>query len=191
MKPYVFIAGPIRTSGVLEHNVREAALLASHLSRMGFVPFVPHLNILWNFVDPLPEAHWKAWDRDWLERCDAVYRRRGKSVGADEEVAFAKERGIPVFYDMESIVAWWNCRMDEHSRKPEPAPAAVEDLLKEGRAVAANVREQLEPMLTPLPGQMGAVVSAPAAVDGDEAGQRILRDVPGSGRDPRRHGRRL
>lgn len=105
-KPYVFVAGPIRSSGILEHNIRAAALAASELSRAGFVPFVPHLNILWNFVDPQPEEHWKMWDRDWLVACDAVLRLPGESRGADEEVAFAKSMSVPVFESIGALKDW-------------------------------------------------------------------------------------
>lgn len=33
-----------------------------------------------------------------LERCDAVYRLEGASKGADQDVAIARSRGLPVFY---------------------------------------------------------------------------------------------
>lgn len=135
-KPYVFVAGPIRTSGILEHNVRAAALAASELARAGFVPFVPHLNILWNFVDPLPEAHWKEWDRDWLVVCDAVFRLPGESHGADEETDFAKGMGIPVFRDIGALKDWRDQQAFDASRRqptedsdapPPPAPSDAED----------------------------------------------------------------
>jgi hypothetical protein len=41
-----------------------------------------------------------------LSRCDALFRMAGESAGADREVAFAKERGIPVFYNIDSMKLW-------------------------------------------------------------------------------------
>jgi hypothetical protein len=38
-----------------------------------------------------------------LERCDAVLRVPGQSAGADQDVAIAKQRGLPVFYKLEDV----------------------------------------------------------------------------------------
>lgn len=38
-----------------------------------------------------------------IERCDAVLRLEGASTGADNDVRLAKERGIPVYYDIKEI----------------------------------------------------------------------------------------
>ena len=38
-----------------------------------------------------------------LERCDAVLRIPGESKGADQDVAIAKQRGLPVFYKLEEV----------------------------------------------------------------------------------------
>ena len=38
-----------------------------------------------------------------LERCDAVYRLEGASKGADQDVAIAQSRGLPVFYRAEEL----------------------------------------------------------------------------------------
>ena len=40
-----------------------------------------------------------------LERCDAVYRLEGASKGADQDVAIAKNRGLPVFYRAEELTS--------------------------------------------------------------------------------------
>lgn len=41
-----------------------------------------------------------------LAKCDALFRMAGESKGADREVEFAKEHGIPVFYNLDSLVLW-------------------------------------------------------------------------------------
>lgn len=38
-----------------------------------------------------------------IDRCDAILRLEGKSKGADNDVRLAKERGIPVYYDVKDI----------------------------------------------------------------------------------------
>ena len=38
-----------------------------------------------------------------LEHCDAVLRLPGESSGADTDVAIARRRGIPVYFDLEEI----------------------------------------------------------------------------------------
>ena len=38
-----------------------------------------------------------------LEHCDAVLRLPGASSGADTDVAIARRRGIPVYFDLEEI----------------------------------------------------------------------------------------
>ncbi|MEJ3658639.1 DUF4406 domain-containing protein [Actinomycetes bacterium KLBMP 9759] len=40
-----------------------------------------------------------------LQHCTAVLRLPGESTGADQDVAIAKERGIPVYYDVADIPA--------------------------------------------------------------------------------------
>jgi hypothetical protein len=40
-----------------------------------------------------------------LAHCDAVLRLPGESTGADQDVAIARERGIPVYFRVEDIPA--------------------------------------------------------------------------------------
>ncbi|MEV4042181.1 hypothetical protein RKD32_007342 [Streptomyces sp. SAI-195] len=40
-----------------------------------------------------------------LARCDAVLRLPGDSIGADQDVAVARSRGLPVYYDIAQIPA--------------------------------------------------------------------------------------
>jgi hypothetical protein len=65
-----------------------------------------------------------AYSYEVLSRCDAVYRtaahgsdgyRQWDSVGADLEVAYAEQHGIPVFFDREELYEWAK-RRDE--KKP-------------------------------------------------------------------------
>ena len=38
-----------------------------------------------------------------LQHCDAVLRLPGESTGADQDVAIAEQRGIPVYHRVEEI----------------------------------------------------------------------------------------
>ena len=38
-----------------------------------------------------------------LEHCDAVLRLPGESTGADQDVAIARGRGLPVYHQIEDI----------------------------------------------------------------------------------------
>ena len=40
-----------------------------------------------------------------LQHCDAVLRLPGQSKGADNDVAIARERGIPVYFDISEVPA--------------------------------------------------------------------------------------
>lgn len=103
-KPLVYLAGPI-SSDPLGHT-HEAIGIADNLLAKGFVPFVPHLSVLWQMIKPKQHAEWLEMDFEILRRCDALLRIPGESIGADMEVVFAKENGIPVMWTIESLLDW-------------------------------------------------------------------------------------
>ncbi len=95
----VYVSGPLTKPDPFA-NVNRAALAAERLRRVGLVPVVPHLGVLWAMV--APGASYEDWmwiDLALLERCDAVLRLPGESAGADREVARARALGLPVFSD--------------------------------------------------------------------------------------------
>ena len=47
-----------------------------------------------------------AHDLTILARSDVCFRFPGDSTGADREVVFAKERGIPVFTEYGELMSW-------------------------------------------------------------------------------------
>lgn len=93
---FVYVAGPLSV-GPWTQNVATAIRAAELLLSRGKVPFVPHLNVVWDLVYPHTHAEWLEWCLAWLERCDAVLRLPGESVGADMEAERAEELGLPVF----------------------------------------------------------------------------------------------
>ena len=104
----VYVAAPLtKPAGHEMPNVRRAIDAAQSLFKLGFAPFIPHLNEFWFLV--YPENTYEefiAWDFAWIRASDALLRLPGYSEGADREEAFARSIGVPVFYDVESLVEW-------------------------------------------------------------------------------------
>lgn len=100
------MAGPI-TLGDQESNVERAMAVADKLVQAGFAPLVPHLTWFWQERQIEPYAHelWLDIDRPWVLASDALLRIPGESKGADIEVAWATEAGIPVFNRADDLIA--------------------------------------------------------------------------------------
>jgi hypothetical protein len=114
--PLVYIAAPY-TSGPV-HNTNNVIKEAERLEEIFNVAvFIPHLTLLWDLISPAPVDVWYARDNHVLERCDAVYRLQGPSTGADAEVAYAREREIPVFFHDDPFVRFREWRQDYDTRK--------------------------------------------------------------------------
>lgn len=95
-RPLVYVAGPYtHPDPVL--NTRAACLMADQLVAAGAAVIVPHLSMLWHAISPASLAEWYRRDIDVLAHCHAVALLPGESAGADAEVQFARERGIPVY----------------------------------------------------------------------------------------------
>lgn len=103
MRGRIYVAGPY-SKGDVAVNVHNVYEKANELADLGFAPFVPHATHLWHLLFPRPYEFWIKLDLEFLPFCDAVLRLPGPSSGADGEVAFAKEKGIPVFYEVASLV---------------------------------------------------------------------------------------
>lgn len=95
----IYIAGPY-TKGDVAQNVRTAIIVGDRVSRLGHVPFIPHLTHFWHMVIPREYQFWLDQDMEWLKMCDAVLRLPGESAGADKEVAYAEEHGMTVYYSV-------------------------------------------------------------------------------------------
>jgi hypothetical protein len=96
----IYIAGPYTTPDPCE-NTHIAIGVAENLISLGFVP---HLTHFWHTMRPHTYDFWLQYDLVWMEKCDAVFRIEGASIGADREVARAKELGIPVFNSYSMLV---------------------------------------------------------------------------------------
>jgi hypothetical protein len=54
-------------------------------------------------LDPLAEQVMYPTAERLLAHCDAVLRVPGESNGADQDVAIARQRGLPVYHSLEEI----------------------------------------------------------------------------------------
>ena len=100
---YVFVSGPLFSSGRVTDNVRLAVEAADRLMDLGHKPFVPHLSVHADMVKPRPEKDWVRLDLDWLVQCDALLRLPGYSKHGDLEVEYARQHFIPVYYSIEEL----------------------------------------------------------------------------------------
>lgn len=96
----IYIAGPIST-GARNMSDRLANVGAGidamrTLVAHGYAPLCPMLS---HYADPTDELGWDSWLEvclAWVRKADVVVRLPGESRGADLEVAYAQDRGIPV-----------------------------------------------------------------------------------------------
>jgi hypothetical protein len=112
----ILIAGPYR-SGSGDDPAKMAANLARleeaawPLFAAGHVPMIGEwvaLPVLSSAgaagpLDPLAEQVMYPTAQRLLQRCDGVLRLPGDSTGADQDVAIARGRGIPVWFRVEDV----------------------------------------------------------------------------------------
>jgi len=97
----IYVSGPYSKDHV--GGTRAAIMMAEELRRMGHLPFVPHLSLLWDLIYPSPYEEWLAYDIAWLSECDAIFRLPGDSPGADREVKYAEQHHIPIYYTTREV----------------------------------------------------------------------------------------
>ena len=97
-KIYVYISGPITSSGNLIQNMRAGIDAKTRLIRYGYYPFCPHEGELSNLVHNLSWEENLKYDEGLVEISDAILRLPGPSKGADRECRLAKKLRIPVFH---------------------------------------------------------------------------------------------
>lgn len=113
----ILIAGPYRsgTDGDPEAMAANLARLeaaawpifaAGHIPMIGEWVALPVLSSAGaGPTDPLAEEVLYPTAERLLQRCDAVLRLPGASAGADQDVAIAESRGLPVYHDVAEIPA--------------------------------------------------------------------------------------
>lgn len=112
----ILIAGPFRSGTgddpeLLARNLARLEEAAWPIFRCGHVPMIGEwvaLPVLRGaggktVADPVAkEVMYPTADR-LLHHCDAVLRLPGESTGADQDVAIALSRGLPVYHHIEDI----------------------------------------------------------------------------------------
>lgn len=99
----VYIASPY-TLGDVAVNVKVQMDMADELMNHGFAPFTPLYSHFQHMAHPRPYEDWIELDLEWIKVCDCILRLEGESKGADMEVDFANEIGIPVFYSLDELL---------------------------------------------------------------------------------------
>lgn len=109
----ILIAGPYRsgTGGdpdAIARNLERLESAAAPIHRLGHVPMIGEWVAL-PTIRGLDETETADADVMYetaarlLQHCDAVLRLPGESTGADNDVAIARERGLPVYRSLEEI----------------------------------------------------------------------------------------
>lgn len=102
----VYIAGPYSANPQV--CTVEAFRFADELEDQfpHIVCIVPHEAHYRHLVTPRPYEEWIRRGLAKLARCDALYRMPGVSPGADREVDFAVDHGIPVLLGRDEFDKW-------------------------------------------------------------------------------------
>ncbi|WP_035859164.1 NUDIX hydrolase [Cryptosporangium arvum] len=112
----ILIAGPYRSGTgddpeLMASNLRKLEEAAWPIFRAGHVPMIGEwvaLPVLHGAggsgpLDPVAEQIMYPTAQRLLQHCDAVLRLPGASTGADQDVAIARDRGLPVWFQLEDV----------------------------------------------------------------------------------------
>lgn len=113
----ILIAGPYRSGTnddpeLMASNLKRLEEAAWPIFRAGHIPMIGEwvaLPVLSSAgatqgpLDPLAEQVMYPTAERLLQHCDAVLRLPGESRGADQDVAIANSRGIPVYHALNEV----------------------------------------------------------------------------------------
>jgi len=112
----ILIAGPYRSGtdddpSRLDANLARLEQAAWPVFEAGHIPMIGEwvaLPVLrgaggTSIADPIASRIMYPTAERLLQHCDAVLRLPGASTGADQDVAIARERGLPVYYSVEEL----------------------------------------------------------------------------------------
>jgi hypothetical protein len=111
----ILIAGPYRSGtgddpALMAENLRSLERAAWPIFERGHVPMIGEwvaLPVLasagTDVFGALAERVMYPTAERLLQHCDAVLRLPGESKGADQDVAIARDRGIPVYFDLDDV----------------------------------------------------------------------------------------
>jgi pentatricopeptide repeat protein len=99
------------TNGSKDHfnlgKIHEAFEVFCQLVEKGYAPHCPQLSVYLELMFPhrLLYDDWLEIDMTHIALSDVVFRIPGPSAGADREVAFAIDQGIPVVHSFDELDA--------------------------------------------------------------------------------------
>lgn len=103
MKPLVYVIGRISDWGVWQlRNIREGLILSDKVWRAGAIPLTPFTDFLFEFLGDHSTQEYYELGLAYVKVADAVMVRKkdvNLSRGSQEEIAYAKSLGKPIFYD--------------------------------------------------------------------------------------------
>ncbi len=112
----ILIAGPYRSGtgddrDLMAQNLARLEEAAWPIFRAGHIPMIGEwvaLPVLRSAgaegpLSPLAEHVMYPTAERLLQHCDAVLRLPGESRGADQDVAIAQERGLPIYHQVEDV----------------------------------------------------------------------------------------
>jgi len=114
----ILVAGPYRSGtgddpAKMAANLHRLEAVSLPLFRKGHIPVIGEWLALplgkqagsAGVQDPIYDEFAYPVAERLLAHCDAVLRLDGASKGADQDVALAKARGLPVYYDLAEVPA--------------------------------------------------------------------------------------
>ena len=112
----ILIAGPYRSGtgddpAKMAANLERLESVSVPLFRAGHIPMIGEWVALplgkqagsTGVSDPIYDEFAYPVAERLLQHCDAVLRLPGASKGADEDVRLARERGLPVYFDVSEV----------------------------------------------------------------------------------------
>ena len=109
----IYIAGPYSADNVMDvlDNIGEGIDISTKMFKEGFAPFCLWLDYHYVLMDrqhKLTIKDFYDYSLAWLEVSDAmlVIGDWQSSKGTLNEIEFAKEKNIPVFYNIKELTEW-------------------------------------------------------------------------------------
>jgi len=103
----VYLSGPITPAHgfSVKDNIEAASVVFLQCVRAGIPAFCPHFSALVDASWAIPHADWMQIDLAVLDRCThlLLLPRWETSPGAQIEVAFARQKGLPVISDLAEV----------------------------------------------------------------------------------------
>lgn len=109
------MAGPI-SQGDPRANCQRAIKMGFTLMDAGYAPYVPHYSYFVDQASIVGQGRYEQWislDLSWITVCHALLRLPGVSKGADREVAWAKQVGVPVYTNLKKLIKEIPCHISE------------------------------------------------------------------------------